>query len=586
MTLSHEILPGEVDCLIIGGGISGAGIARDVAMRGLSLLLVECNDFASGTSHLTSKVIHGGLRYLEHGHIRPVVEGIVERHRLLTRVAPNLVRPLKFVMPFEGHRFPKWLATLCGLQLYGLPEWYSGSRGSAPMLGVRLRRDYPTMRPHPFAVTFWDAQADDARLVMATLRTAQREGAVISNYTSITGARFDDGSWTVRVSLEGHGSESEVRTVRARAIVNATGPWSPLTAELLGNAATKLLWIKGSHILFPRPPRFGDDAIVIRSVRDLRPLWVIPWHNRLIVGTTERQYEGDLRAVRATSEEIDDLFESFAHFFPAIGFQQGDIRCAFAGVRPIIPQTTESANRLSREHRVDVDFDRRAVSVLGGKLTTFRRIAEQVGDEVDRLLGHPPPTPELRHRLRTELLWPDLTPTENKRLRANLAGHLPGDADTGADIIDHLIRHYGWDALLILEEATSRHRFMGRGPSVVGRRPSVGSGGRLFEGLPYTLAELAYLCRTEKVCHLIDLVKRRAPLYFLVDHAGLESLPLVVRHVAPILGWDEGRQERELSAVADEFRADMAACAAYQVSPRASKEPLPDRQPRTGSRAG
>ncbi len=577
MTLSHETLPSEVDCLIIGGGISGAGIARDAAMRGLSVLLVESNDFASGTSHLTSKVIHGGLRYLEHGHIRPVVEGIVERHRLLTRLAPNLVRPLKFVLPFEGRRFPKWVVTLCGLQLYGLPEWYSGSRGSAPMLGVRLRRDYPTMRPHPFAVTFWDAQADDTRLVMATLRAAQREGGVISNYTSITEARFDDGLWTVRVSAEGHRSESQVRTVRTKAIVNATGPWSPLTAESLGHAPTKLLWIKGSHILLPRPRRFGDDAIVIRSVRDLRPLWVIPWHNRLIVGTTERPYDGDLRAVRPTSEEIDDLFESLVHFFPGMRVQRSDIRCAFAGVRPIIPQTTDSANRLSREHRVDVDPDRRVVTVLGGKLTTFRRIAEQVGDEVDRLLGHQPPTSELRHRLRTELLWPDLTSAESRKLRANLAGRLPGDVDPGADITHHLTRHYGWDALLILEEAASRGRLAGRGPHVGGREAPLGLGGRLFDGLPYTLAEMAYLCRAEKVCHLIDLVKRRVPLYFLVDNAGLESLPAIARHVAAILGWDEDRQEREVSAVADEFRADMAACATHQAGSAASDRPLSDR---------
>ncbi len=541
MILSQETMPGKVDCLVLGGGITGVGIARDAAMRGLAVLLVESDDFASGTSHLTSKVIHGGLRYLEHGHIRPVIEGIIERDRLLNRMAPNLIRPLKFVMPFEGHRFPKWLLTLCGLQLYGLPEWYHRGRTSGAMLGVRLQRDYPTMRPHPFAVFFWDAQTNDARLVMAALRTAQIEGATICNYTSITEARFENELWTLRLRSNRHQREWVVRT---RMLINATGPWSPLTARLLGVEPMELTWVKGSHIVLRRPREFGDDALIMRSVYDLRPLWAIPWHNRLIVGSTESRFTGDLRDIRATTAEIDDLFESFVRTFPGAGITRSDIRCAYAGVRPIIPQGRGSENSLSREHRIEVDRSRRLATILGGKLTTFRRMAEQTVDKVDRLLGRRPPRYALRSRLRRALLWPGLTSMEIKRLRANLT-RVFGSSVRGADVIGHLVRHYGWDASLVLDE--------------VARQPGLGD--PVFEGMPYCLAELRYLCRTEKVYHLIDLVKRRTPIYFLVDNSGFESLSLVVKHVAPILGWNEERQADELSAVADEFRADMQACA-------------------------
>jgi glycerol-3-phosphate dehydrogenase len=540
MSPSQRTVPQKVDCLVLGGGITGAGVARDAAIRGLGVVLIDCNDFASGTSHLTSKLVHGGLRYLEHGHIRPVVEGIVERYRLLDRMAPNLVRPLRFVMPFEGHRFPKWAATLCGLQLYGLPEWYRCGRLSDPMLGVRLRRDYPTMLAHPFAVTFWDAQTNDARLVMATLRTAEAQGAAILNYTSVVGAHFNGDYWTVGLRSQW---DSREWTVSARAIVNATGPWSPLAAEILGAEPMELWWIKGSHILLRRFAGFGEDAIVIRSIRDRRPLWVIPWHNRLIVGTTESRYFGDLRNVRPTPDEIDDLFESSVHYFPTAGLNRGDIRCAYAGVRPITPQTGQSENGLSREHRIDVDRRHRLVTIMGGKLTTFRRMAEQAVDQVEHLLGRSLPSFELRRRLRGALLWPGLTPAEGK----NLCAALPrphGRRGGEANVAEHLVRHYGSDASMILKE-TLHH-------------PELGD--PLFDGVPYCLAELAYLCRTERVFHLLDLVKRRTPLYFLVDGCGLPYLPAIVDRLAPFLGWDVERQTDELSAVAGEFQADVQAC--------------------------
>jgi len=537
----------EIDLLVFGGGITGAGIARDAALRGLSIALVESHDFASGTSHLTSKVVHGGLRYLEHGHIKPVVDALIERYRLLEHLAPNLIRPLQFVLPFENNEFVKWLYTLTGLHLYGFPEWYRCGRASGPRLGVRLTRDYPLMRPYPFAVTFWDAQTNDARLVLSTLRTAEASGAMLQNYTSIREAVYDNHRWHLTVCSERDG---QTHKFRARAVVNATGPWCPQTAALLGVKYVSLTWLKGSHMMLPRPARFGEDAIVMRSVRDNRPLWVIPWHHRLIVGTTESNHTGDLRDVRPTADEVDDLFESFRRAFPKAGFSRGDICGAYAGVRPIVPQGVESANQLSREHRIDVDADRRLVTVMGGKLTTFRMMAEQSVDEVERLLHRSPPIRAVRRRLREQRLWPGLSRDEGRQLRANLARIY--DALPHRDrLVKHLVLSYGWEASGILEE--------------IARQPSLGV--PLTQTVPYTVAELGYLARTEKPLRLLDLVKRRTSLYFLADDCCACMLPRIAEHVGRSLGWDRERRARELEHVAAEFAADLACCRPSTAAP-------------------
>jgi glycerol-3-phosphate dehydrogenase len=545
---------GRFDCLVLGGGITGAGVARDAAMRGLATLLVDSHDFASGTSHVTSKLIHGGLRYLDQGKIRLAAEGIMERDRLLHRLAPNLVHPLKFVIPYEARRFPKWLLTVVGIQSYGFLELCRNGRGCKPLFGPQLRRDYPTMLEHPLGVSYWDAQTNDARLVMATLRTAQAHGATLLNYTMVEDAQFERDAW--RVVLSGaHGP----LTVHARSIVNATGPWTPHTNRLLGVEPVALLWIKGSHLLLRRPQRFGNDAVIIRSVRDLRPLWVIPWETRLIVGSTERRFHGDLRDVRPDTDEIDDLWDSLVHYFPRHDLSRDDIRGAYAGVRPIIEQTGESDNRLSRKYEILLDGPRRLVTVNGGKLTTFRRMAEKTVDALDGLLGRPAPPPALRRQLRHARLWPGLNVPEADRLSAELARS--NGASVAGDILDHWVRVYGREAATILVK--------------VAAQPAWGK--RLFPGLPYCLAELAYLFRAEQVRGLLDLVKRRTSIYFLADEAGAGRTAEILQELQPVHEWDSRRQEQELESLIGEFRAD---CAALPQAPRVAfpelREAIPE----------
>lgn len=539
MTTAFAALPAQVDCLVLGGGITGAGIARDAAMRGLRVLLIDSHDFASGTSHLTSKLIHGGLRYLEHGRFKMVMEGIVERDRLLNRLAPTLVRPLRFVIPFEKHQVPKWLLTVAGVQFYGLIEWFRGGRRSSYMLTSEIRRRYPLLRDAPFAAAFWDAQANDARLVLATLRTAQQEGATLCNYTTVESAEHTPQGWRLRLSGTG---PDRSWIVHARTIVNATGPWSPETAEQLGLPAEKLMWVKGSHIVLRKPKRYGNDATIIRSVLNDRSLWCVPWQNRLLIGSTESIHKGDLRRVHPHPEEVDDLFESTRRYFPNAGLTRNDIISAFSGVRPIISQSIESENRMSREHRVDVDAARSLVTVLGGKLTTFRHMAEQTVDQVQTLMHRPRAGNQVRFKLRRDPLWPAITRSQAKAIVGECSPRTKS-AVVPPHVLNHLAHHYGEDALAIVSECASEPRLA---------EP-------IDEGLPYTLAELKYLCRNEAVRHLTDLIKRRTPLYFLGGEALWKRLPAIAREVAPLLGWDARTIEDELHRANADRHADRAA---------------------------
>lgn len=533
--------PIDVDCLVLGGGITGAGVARDAAMRGLRTMLVDTADFASGTSHLTSKVVHGGLRYLEHGHFRLVAEGLVERDRLLNKMAPHLVRPLRFTIPFESNRLVKWAATVLGLQAYGLIEHVRAGRRSSPMSTWGLKRHHPALRSHPFGVSFWDAQTNDARLVMAVLRTASAAGAKLLNYATSTHAEFDGQQWTFRFVSE---PRRRGWTVRARSVVNATGPWSPMTAEMLGSQPGELHWIKGSHLLLDRPADFGNDAVVIRSLRDRRALWVIPWENRLIIGSTESRFIGDLRRVHATKDEVDDLLSSFNHYFPALAAGYEDIRCAYAGVRPIVKQDAECENGMSRRHTLTLDAARKLVSVSGGKLTTFRRMAEEAVDELSTVAAWPTPAPAVREMLRQGALWPALTKDDSSIICSQVFRHYPELGDI-REQVEHLVRLYGRDGVPVALEAAES--------------PSMAE--RINPELPHCLAELAFLCRTEHVCHLSDLLKRRTPLYFLSDGGCADWLGQIVDHIAPILHWDWQRREFEIESVLAAHRADCAAFA-------------------------
>lgn len=364
----------EFDLLVVGGGVNGAGVARDAAGRGLSVLLVEQNDLASATSSASTKLVHGGLRYLEYYEFKLVREALEERETLLA-MAPHIIWPLRFVLPHAHATRPAWLVRL-GLFLYdhlGGRRRLPGSRGlklkGAPE-GVALRPQYRK------AFAYSDCWVDDARLVTLNAMDAHARGAVIQTRTKLVSARRVGAAWEARLKPQ----DGPEHTVRARAIVNAAGPWvSDVLSGALGvstGSGTRL--IKGSHIVVPRLFE-GEHAYMLQNP-DRRIVFAIPYEDRFtLVGTTDVAWDAPPGPARITAEEVDYLCESINRYF-ARPITARDVTWSYAGVRPLFDDNADSASAVTRDYVLEVDAPQGqapVLSVFGGKITTYRHLADQ-----------------------------------------------------------------------------------------------------------------------------------------------------------------------------------------------------------------
>jgi len=376
------------DLGVIGAGINGAGIARDAAGRGLRVLLCDMGDLASATSSASTKLIHGGLRYLETFDFRLVREALKEREVLLG-LAPHIVRPLRFVLPHNPDMRPKWMIR-AGLFLYdhlGGRQRLPGCRTVAltrhPM-GGPLRDSFRT------AFLYSDCLVDDARLVVLNALDAAERGADVRLHTRATAARRVGGLWQLTLESEGHR-----QTVAARAVVNATGPWAGAVMDRIFGLATHqhLRLVKGSHIVVPRLYE-GDHAYILQNP-DRRVVFAIPWEGDFtLIGTTEVDFTGDPADARITAAEIDYLRTSLARYFkPTTGLHDEAIVWRYAGVRPLHDDAQARASRVSRDYVLDIDTDADGrvplLSVIGGKITTYRRLAEAALKKLAPVLGRP-----------------------------------------------------------------------------------------------------------------------------------------------------------------------------------------------------
>ncbi len=380
------------DLLVIGGGILGAGIARDAALRGLSVALVEQGDFVSGTSSKTTKLIHGGLRYLEQLDFTLVREACRERRTLLT-LAPHLVKPLPFVIPvYRGGPRPAWKVRL-GVALYdrlagraalGPHHFYTSSR--AHELEPSLPSDRITG-----AVEYHDAQMDDVRLCLETLLSAADAGAVVVNYARVVRFHTQHGrvAGAEVESLAGPGSW----LVQAKVVVNATGPWADAVRRLADPQASNVVRrSKGIHVVYPKLPL--TRAVVLSAHRDGRIYFVIPWRGWSLIGTTDTDDDAAPEQARATADDVAYLLEETNQLLPGLGLVKERIVTTFAGVRPLVAgraggQDEKVPWHVSRAHRLHQDANG-LLSIVGGKYTTYRAIAEEVVDGVVRRLGRPP----------------------------------------------------------------------------------------------------------------------------------------------------------------------------------------------------
>lgn len=370
------------DVVVVGGGINGAGIARDAAGRGLSVLLVEQHDLAAHTSSASSKLIHGGLRYLEHYEFRLVRKALQEREVLLA-AAPHLIRPLRLVLPHDAGQRPAWLIRL-GLFLYDhlAPRGRLQASGGVDLCrhpaGAGLK---PAFRR---GFVYSDAWTHDARLVVLNAVAARERGAQIATRTALVGARRAADAWSLDLRTE----DGAMRSVQARLVVNAAGPWAgALLAGALGvSGGHRLRLVKGSHIVVPR--LFAHDFGYLFQHPDGRVVFALPFEGRFtLIGTTDVDYEGDPAQAVISGAEIDYLCDTVNRYL-ARPISPAQVVWHFAGVRPLLDDTAHDAARVTRDYRLALDEAGAPVlSVFGGKLTTYRKLAEQAVDRIAPLLG-------------------------------------------------------------------------------------------------------------------------------------------------------------------------------------------------------
>lgn len=539
----RERLQEPFDLLIVGGGITGVGAARDAARRGLRVALVEQDDLASGTSSRSSKLVHGGLRYLEQGEFQLVFEAVSER-RVLQDIAPHLVNPLGFLFPVYKDSRRGVFTVNVGMWVYDGLALFRSPRRHRKLRKAAIKKEYPNLGTDRIsgALLYYDCATDDARLTLETALDAVGAGGVVLTHARVIGlTRGEGGRLTgarVRDLLDG--SELEVK---ANAVINATGPWTDRVRTLGHEGERPLLKpTKGVHIVVDSARLPLPTAVVQFHPRDGRVLFAIPWGDRTYIGTTDTFWEGgDPNEVAADRADIDYLLESANHYFPEAKLVPDDVIATWAGLRPLIaPPEAASASSVSREHEIKVDPDG-LITIAGGKLTTYRRMGAEVVDEALsylRVLGLAP-----------------------KQLRAPNTGEepLPGAVgwpqDDDASAVARQILEVGKGQV---SEATAEllaNVYGMRGRDIAARAAgSQALAAPLVRGRPEIMAQVDHAVEKELAARLSDVMIRRTQLHYRDLDQGLGAAPAVATRMAQLLGWDEARTKAEIAA----YEAEVA----------------------------
>jgi glycerol-3-phosphate dehydrogenase len=512
------------DVLVVGGGITGAGIALDAASRGLSVGLVDRGDFASGTSSKSSKLVHGGLRYLEQRELGLVREASKERD-LLGKLAPQLVEPIQFVIPVAD----RWRRAMFGVGLWTYDALASFRNIKVhKYLSIEQTEEMVPALPKgklKGGFSFYDSRTDDVRLVMEVLRQARRHGAVMANYCSVEDVEAGD-VCTVQLRDVHHGQSFESS---ARRVVVAAGVWvDQIESRTRSDAEPRLRPSKGIHLAFPRAAvPMADSAAFIPDADRKRMLFVIPWLDAVIVGTTDTDYEGDIDHPSVEEEDrrycIDALNSSFT-----VDVNEGDIAGAWAGLRPLVASKAGPTADLSRRHSI-YDIADNVIGITGGKLTTYRRMAREVVNRVSSELGN-------ETRCRTG--WIRLGTGDIDALRLAV-DHRAKKLGIDEAARANLIRCYGDRALHVLDLATKASL----------TEPAA-------EGFAPLAIEATYCARWEMAVHLEDFLARRTRLALVDRNAGLGASGKAAGTMADELGWDDAALAREIEAYAAEVERE------------------------------
>lgn len=536
------------DVLVIGGGITGAGVALDAVARGLRTALVERDDFAGGTSSKSSKMVHGGLRYLQNGDVRLVYEALRERRRLMKN-APHLVHVLPFMIPIlskdgvVSRRVARALGS--AMWMYDITGGWRIGKLHKRVSGKVAAEHFPTAHLDKLSAgyLYFDAAADDARLTLTIARTAASRGAVVANRCAVISMTVDD---------EGRANGAEVEAdggtfiIKARAVVNATGVWSDDVRALdEGSHPHSIRPAKGVHMVIPWSKVGNDIAVIIPVRSDKRSLFIVPWgdngdgtYRHAYVGTTDTDYNGPLDNPQCTGDDIDYMLAALNEAL-TVSIVRSDITGVWAGLRPLVTSTGTGADSsktadLSRQHQV-AESPSGVLRVNGGKLTTYREMAEDTVDHVSGLLGRRRHVPRRKSTRRMQLLG---------------AGSPPSDSMNEID--EHLWNRYG----TMSDEIRALIAF----------DPELGA--PLVAGQPYLKAEAVYAVRHEMATTLSDVLIRRTRSHIFDRAATLDAAPATARLIAGELDWDDARVEREINnyrhlcaneeASADEYESQVA----------------------------
>ncbi|MFI1304631.1 glycerol-3-phosphate dehydrogenase/oxidase [Streptomyces sioyaensis] len=513
----------ELDVLVVGGGVVGAGTALDAATRGLSTGLVEARDWASGTSSRSSKLIHGGLRYLEMLDFALVREALKERGLLLERLAPHLVKPVPFLYPLQHKAWERWYAG-AGVALYDAMSVSSGHGRGLPvhrhLSQKRALRVAPCLKKGALvgALQYYDAQMDDARYVATMVRTAASYGAAVANRARVVGF-LREGERVVGARVEDveGGGEYEIR---ARQIVNATGVWTDDTQALIGERGQfHVRASKGIHLVVPKDRIHSTSGLILRTEKSV--LFVIPWGRHWIVGTTDTDWDLDKAHPAASSADIDYLLEHVNEVL-ATPLTRDDVEGVYAGLRPLLAGESDATSKLSREHTVAHPVPGLVV-VAGGKYTTYRVMAKDAVDEAVHGLDQ---------RV-AECVTEDVPLVGAEGYRALWNARARIAARTGLHVarIEHLLNRYGSLAEELLE--------------LVVADPSLGE--PLTAADDYLRAEAVYACTHEGARHLDDVLTRRTRISIETFDRGARSAREVAELIAPALGWDGDQVEKEIA---------------------------------------
>ena len=509
----QEAADDPVDLLVVGGGITGAGVAREAALAGLSVLLIDKGDFASGTSSRSSKLVHGGLRYLAQGDLALVKEAARER-AVLRRLAPHLVRPIPMMLPASS--MAGRMKLQAGLWTFDRLAGKSAEGGFRTLDRNDTLSCEPGLRSDRLAgsVLFNEYTTNDARLTLETIKSASSFGAKAANYSELESVTH--GPAGVKALIRDRVSDESLQ-VSARAAVNAAGPWFDRVSAMLDSSAKPQTQLtRGIHLVVPHETLPANNLVALRSP-DGRPTFVVPCGDLIYIGTTDTHYEGSLEEPGVSDADVDYLLESVLLTF-AEGPKRSDIVGVWSGVRPLLREEGKDPSEISRKDEVKVGPGP-IVSIVGGKLTTYRKMAERVLAKVCDVIRRAPEA----ERSSKEVSLIGGSADEQAAARA-----LSTSAKEGQEV-NRLWGNYGLEALKIVS-------LMERGDA---------SADRLFNGEQLTAAELAYMVDHEMVIHVDDVLRRRNRVGMFETANSVELADAVARELGGVFSWSDERVDSE-----------------------------------------